>query len=65
MPVVAIVDAVKIDSIRMNIRPLISMPVMQSSLLRLKSGPAGFYVVRCLPRSSTVCYLGLPGIKWD
>jgi len=63
--VVAIVDAVKIEFYPDEHPPPHFHARYAEFVAQIEIRPAGFYVVRCLPRSSTVCYPGLPGIKCD
>jgi hypothetical protein len=63
MPVVAIVDGVKIEFYPDEHPRPISTPGTPNSWRRSKSGPAGFCEDRCLPQNSTVCYRGLPDIS--
>jgi hypothetical protein len=58
VPVVAIVDGVKIEFYPDEHPRRISMRAMPSLWLRLKSEPMRFCVVRCLPRNPVVCYCG-------
>jgi len=57
VPVVAIVDGVKIEFYP-DEHPPPHFHARYAEWLRLKSGPARSCVVRCLPRNSDVCYPG-------
>ena len=61
MPVVAIVDGVKIEFYPDEHPP----PHFHARYAEFvaQSGPAGFCEDRCLPQNSTVCYRGLPDIS--
>jgi hypothetical protein len=63
VPVVAIVDAVKIEFYPDEHPPPHFHARYAEFVAQIEIRHARFYAARCLPRSSTVCYLGLPGIK--
>ncbi len=63
VPVVAIVDGVKIEFYPDEHPPPHFHARYAEFVAQMKSGPAGFYVVHCFPRNSAVCYLGPPDIN--
>jgi len=63
MPVVAIVDGVKIEFYPDEHPPPHFHARYAEFVAQIEIRPAGFCEDRCLPQNSTVCYRGLPDIS--